>query len=99
MHKLAVKLDSIERRKRSTGVLHIAAGFFLLLKTGDYVALLQYQHFWLALPFFIVALVSLLYGFLKKLYDPQARLNRWVRLVQVCAFALLAIDFIAFGKT
>src|SRR5438309_10714773 len=99
MHKLAVKLHDIERRKRTTGILHITAGFYLLLKTVDYFGLQHYAHFLSVLPFFIASLISLLYGFLKKFRDPQARLNRWVRLMQVCAFTVLAIEFSVFGKT
>src|SRR6059058_5776174 len=99
MHKLAVKLHDIERRKRTTGILHIAAGFYLLLKTVDYSGLQQYAHFLNVLPFFIMSFLSLLYGVLKKVRDPHARLNRWVRLMQVCAFTVLAIEFSAFGKT
>ena len=99
MHKLPVKLHDIERRKRTTGVLHIAAGFFLLLKSFDYYSLQHFMHFLNLLPFFIAALLSLLYGFLKKKHDPQTRLNRWVRLMQVCAFTILGIDFITFNKT
>lgn len=96
MHKLSVNLDGIERRKRTTGVLHIAAGFYLLLKSVDYFGLEQYQYFWKVLPFFVAALASLLYGFLKKKWDPQTRWNQWVRLMQVCAFGLLAIRFLPF---
>jgi len=99
MHKLAVKLYGIERLKRTTGVLHIAAGLYLLLKSVDYLGQLHYQNFLAVLPFFVAALLSILYGFLKKFHDPHSRLNRWVRLMQVCAFAILAINFISFGQT
>lgn len=99
MHKLAVKLHDIERRKRTTGVLHIAAGFYLFLQTVDYFSLQEYEHLFSLLPFFLTALLSVLYGILKKRHDRQARLNRWVRLAQVCAFTILAIDFVAFKQT
>lgn len=99
MHKLAVKLHDIERRKRTTGLLHIAAGFYLLLTSLDYWMVQPDRVFLNTVPFFIVALLSLLYGVLKKFHDPQAKLNRWVRLMQVCAFTVLAMDFIPVGKT
>lgn len=98
MHRLAVKLEGIERRKRTTGLLHIAAGFFLLLKSLDYFGL-QQPAFQSTLPYFLAAVVSLVYGGFKKLWDPQAKWNRWIRLMQVCAFAVLAINFISFGQT
>lgn len=99
MHKLAVKLEGIERRKRTTGLFHIAAGFFLLLKSLDFFRLHGGGSFLAILPFFAVALLSLGYGVLKKLWDPAARFNRWVRLMQVTAFVVLAIEFVALGDT
>lgn len=99
MYKLAVKLEGIERRKRTTGLLHIAAGCFLLLKIFDFFRLQQEEHRWVLILYFLAALVSLLYGVFKKLRDPAARLNPWIRLMQVCVFVLLAIDFIPFGRT
>jgi hypothetical protein len=98
MHKLAVKLEGIERRKRTTGLLHLAAGFFLLLKSLDYLGLHHVSGILILLPYFFAAVVSLAYGLLKKFLDPQAKYNAWVRLLQVCVFALLAIEFISFGK-
>lgn len=98
MHKLAVKLEGIERRKRTTGLLHIAAGCFLLLKSFDLLRLQRVVHtetlIWLA-----AGLISLLYGVLKKFVDPLARRNRWVRLLQVVAFTMLAIGFGSYAKS
>lgn len=99
MHKLAVKLEGIERRRRTTGLLHIAAGCYLLVKSFDYAGLQQQEGNVTILLFFAAALVSLIYGVLKKKRDPQARLNPWIRLMQVCVFTWLAIDFISFGRT
>lgn len=98
MHKLAVKLDDIERRRRTTGLLHAAVGCYLLIKSFDYLNVLQGKNGWVAVPFFIAAFLSLVYGVLKKLRDPNARLNPWMRLIQVVVFTLLAIDFIPFGR-
>lgn len=99
MHKLPVKLEGIERRKRTTGLLHIAAGFFLLLKSLDYFGMQPVKSLTSLLPFFGAAVVSLLYGVLKKFYDPAARFNAWVRLLQVAVFAILAIEFVPSGET
>ena len=99
MHKLAVKLEGIERRKRTTGLLHILAGCFLLLKAFDYWRLQQAGNRWMKALYFSAALLSILYGLLKKLKDPAARYNRWVRLLQVYLFTSLAIAFISFGRT
>jgi hypothetical protein len=99
MHKLAVKLEGIERRKRTTGLLHVAAAFFLLLKSLDYLGLQHVPDILILLPYFFATVASLVYGLLKKFLDPQAKYNAWVRLLQVCVFTLLALDFIPFGKT
>lgn len=98
MHKLAVKLDGIERRKRTTGLLHIAAGFFLLLKSLDYFKLHQYENIEDVWPFFVAAALSLLYGVFKKLWDPHAKRNPWIRLMQVCIFTILAFNFIPYEQ-
>ncbi len=97
MHKLAVKLEGIERRKRTTGLLHVAAGSFLLLQTFDFLRL-SGAAFIALLPFFAAALACIAYGLLKKRYDPAAKYNAWLRLLEVCLFALLAISFIPLGK-
>lgn len=98
MYKLAVKLDGIERRKRTTGLLHIAAGFFLLLQSVDYFTSQHHRNFKSVALFFAAAAISLLYGVLKKFWDPQAKANAWVRLMQVCVFAVLALDYIGLEK-
>jgi len=96
MFKLAVKLEGIERRKRTTSWLHAAAGFYLLVKSFDYFRLQHGQHLLWVWLYVAAGFVSLLYGVLKKLRDPNARFNPAIRLLQVCVFTLLAIDFIPF---
>lgn len=98
MLSLAVKLDNIERRKRSTGLLHIGAGCYLLAKGVDYLVFFNYRVFEVLLPVFAVVLVSLAYGFMKKSFDPAARYNHWVRLAQVGAFAVLGLLFANTGR-
>lgn len=96
MYKLPVKLDGIERRKRSTGVLHIVAGLFLLLKSADYF--LKTRSF-VVIFFLLAAVLSVVYGILKKRIDGGAQYNRWVRLVQVLTFTLLSFQFAALRDT
>ncbi len=98
MHSLAVKLDGIERRKRSTGLLHIAAGCFLLAKGVDYLFYFNYQRIGMAVPVFAAVIISLAYGFFKRKLDPAARHNHWVRLLQVGLFTILGINFINLGR-
>jgi small-conductance mechanosensitive channel len=92
MFKISVKLEGIERRKRSTGLLHIVAGFFLVLSTGSYYSHTSGASLNLMVPVYIVALISLGYGALRKKLDPPARYNHWIRVLQFLTFAFLAIS-------
>ena len=93
MFKISVKLEGIERRKRSTGLLHIVAGFFLVLSTGSYYSNNFNANTELMIPVYAVAMISLAYGGLRKKLDPAARYNHWVRVLQFLTFSALAISF------
>jgi hypothetical protein len=97
MYKLPVKIDGIERRKRSTGLLHIVAGFFLIVNAGTYNQKMNFDNISIVLPFYGVAAISLLYGFFRKRFDPMANYNHWVRLLQFLSFAMLTLLFIDFS--
>lgn len=99
MLSIPVKIEGIERRKRSTGLLHIVAGFFLIANAGTYNELTNYGHVLAVIPIYLVALISLFYGFLRKRTDPNARYNHWLRMVQFLVFAVLGILMVNFGKT
>ena len=99
MYSIPVKLDGIERRKRSTGLLHIVAGFFLIANAGTYNKLGGYEQFYSVLPIYLLAVISLIYGFLRKRIDPAAQYNHWVRLSQFLIFSILGILMINYGKT
>lgn len=98
MYKIPVKIDGIERRKRSTGLLHIVAGFFLIANAGTYFRQMNFENFGLVLPFYLVAAASLFYGFFRKRFDPSVLFNHWVRLLQFLSFSALAIVFLNFSK-
>ena len=98
MYKIPVKIEGIERRKRSTGLLHIVAGFFLIANAGTYFQKMNFEKLGLVLPFYAIAALSLLYGFFRKRFDPMANYNHWVRMVQFLSFALLTILFIDFSN-
>jgi hypothetical protein len=91
MYSITIKTEGIERRRKSIGILHIIAGFFLLLNAGEYSRQMNYQTFWPVLPFYFTALVSLGYGVFRKRLDPAARFNHWVRMLQVLVFISLAV--------
>jgi hypothetical protein len=99
MHNIPVKIEGIERRKRSTGLLHIVAGFFLIANAGTYNELMNYEQIGLVLPIYAIALVSIIYGFMRKKLDPKAIYNHWVRMVEFLVFAVLGVIMISWGKT
>jgi hypothetical protein len=94
MFNVPVRLDGIERRKRSTGLLHVVAGFFLIVSTGMYFGQKRNTELAPVLAVYGVAIVSLAYGFGRKKWDPAARYNHWVRLLQFLTFALLFITLL-----
>lgn len=91
MYSIPIKIEGIERRKKGTGLLHIAAGLFLIANAGAYYKQQQYQNFFLVLPIYLVAILSLTYGFFRKKIDPAAKFNHWVRMLQFLMFAVLGI--------
>jgi hypothetical protein len=94
MYKVAVKIEGIERRKKSTGVLHILAALFLITATGTLVKYEAYSSYTQVVLLYAAALLSLTYGLFRKRIDPVAKQNHWVRLAQFVAFAVIGISLI-----
>jgi len=99
MYTIAVKIEGVEKRKRSAGLLHIVVGFFLIAKGADYYRYLGYKNFLPVLPFYALAIISLVYGFLRKRIDPEAKYNFRIRLLQVVSFLILGILLMDIGKS
>lgn len=97
MFSIAVKIDGIESRKRSAGLLHIVIGFFLIAKGADYFRYLKYHNFLFVLPILLIASFSLFYGFFRKKTDPTASLNFTLRLLQFLTFLVLGILMTHYG--
>jgi hypothetical protein len=98
MFSIAVKIDGIESRKRSAGLLHIVIGFFLIAKGADYFRYLKYHNFFLIVPILLIASFSLFYGFFRKKTDPTASLNFILRLLQFLTFLVLGILMTHYGN-
>lgn len=94
MYKIAVKIEGIERRKKSTGVLHILAGLFLLIATGTLVKYEAFSGYTQVFLLYGAAATSLIYGLFRKRIDPIAKQNHWIRLIQFVAFAVIGISLI-----
>ena len=99
MYSILIKIDSIEKRKRSAALLHLLIGFFLITKAADYYRITGYRNFLPVLPVYIVAAVSLAYGFFRKRIDFSARYNMGLRLVQGLTFAVLGILVTGQGRS
>lgn len=89
----------MERRKRSTRLVHIVSGFYLLAIAANYFIQLEYRHLTNVLPFLLVAIASLLYGFYFKKWGAAARYNQWVRMGQSITFFILSFIFFSLNRT
>ncbi len=98
MYNIPVKIEGIEKRKRSTGILHVIAGLYLITIAGDFYKHLNYQDFFKVLPVYLVSAISIAYGFLRKRIDNVAHYNPWVRMLQFVTFTILAIVFTNFAR-
>ena len=58
MYTVAVKIEGLERRRRSTGLVHVIIGFFLLIKSLDLYKYLGEKSITPILLFVIVAVVQ-----------------------------------------
>lgn len=91
MHRIAIKIDGIERRKKSTGLFHIVAGLFLLVNAAGYFKESQYENFLTLLPVFLVGTGSVIYGLFRNRIDPKANFNHLVRAAQFLMFFILGV--------
>lgn len=97
MYSVTVKIEGIESRRRSAGILHIVNGFFLVAKAADLYRLQEYRGFLPVLPVLLIAASSLFYGFFRKKTDPFAKYNYLLRLLQVIVFTYLGFIFLEIG--
>jgi hypothetical protein len=96
MYSIAVKIDDFEKRKRSSALLHLAIGLFLLIKSADYYKYVQYKNFLPVAPGLIVASLSLFYGLFRKKLDVSGSANLWLRCFQLLSY--LVLGFLLIGK-
>ena len=99
MYSVLVKIEGIESKRRSAGLLHIVMGFFLLLKGADYYKLLEYKNFIPVIPVLLIASISLFYGFFRRKLDRSAQYNFWLRMIQVITFTYLGFLMLGVGRT
>lgn len=89
MFTVAVKIDGIENRRRSSKMLHLLIGFFLLARAAQLYSLFNYDRFLVILPFLLTAAVSIFYGFFRRKMDGAGKYNGALRLLQAFSFLIL----------
>jgi hypothetical protein len=99
MFSVTVKIEDIEKRRRSAGLLHILIGFFIIAKGADHYKYLDYLNIVPVLPVFAIGIISLIYGFFRRKFDLSAKYNYWLRLAQVVCFSFLGIVFMNLGRS
>ena len=99
MYTVAVKIEGMDKRRRSTGLIHVIMGFYLLIKTLDLYKYLEEKAITPILLFAIVAVVSLVYGFFRRRLDITAKHNAGLRLLQTIAFLSFGALMYRVGNT
>jgi len=98
MYTVAVKIDGIENRRRSAGLLHVLIGFFMIFHASNYYHITDYKNFWPVAFTLLVASFSLFYGFFRRKIDLSAKYNFWLRVIQFASFLFLGILMINAGS-
>lgn len=95
MFKVPVKLESIEKRKKGAGVLHVIAGLFLAIKLNEVLAAENnFNLIFLSVLIILVSISSIAYGMVRKKIDPATKYNSLIRLLQFIGFISVGIFLI-----
>lgn len=98
MYSITVKIEGVESRRRSAGLLHIVIGFFLIFNASNYYRFTNYKNIWPVGLILLVASISLFYGFFRRKMDLSAHYNYWLRLIQVISFTVLGFLMLGTGR-
>ena len=99
MYTVAVKIEGMDRRRRSTSLVHAILGFFLLLKSFDLYHYLEDRSVVPALPFLAIGVVSLFYAFFRTKVDISAKHNAGLRLLQTVTFFSFGFLMFRIGRS
>jgi len=89
----------MDRRRRSTSLVHAILGFFLLMKSVDLYHYIQNRSLVPAIPFLAVGIVSLVYAFFRTRIDITAKHNAALRLLQTVSFFSFGFVMLRVGHT
>lgn len=99
MYTVAVKIEGLEKRRRSTTLVHAIIGFFLLIKCFDLYKYMVEKSLVPILPFLTVAAASIFYGFFRKRFDAPAKHNAAMRFLQTVTFLTFGVLMYRLDKT
>jgi hypothetical protein len=89
----------MERRRRSTSLVHAIIGFFLLIKSFDLYHYLDGRSLLPLLPFLAVSVASLFYAFFRSRVDVTAKHNAGLRLLQTITFFSFGFLMFRIGRS
>jgi hypothetical protein len=92
MHNIPVKIERIEKQRKSNGLLHTIAGFYLLVTAVTSLDAMKNAILYM-LPVLFCGLFSLAYGLFKKKFTDHLSLNKMLRIAQGVCFLSLGILF------
>ena len=99
MYTIAVKIEGMDRRRRSTSLVHAIIGFFLLIKSFDLYNYLDGSSLVPLVPFLLVGGLSLFYAFFRNRVDITAKHNAGLRLLQTVTFFSFGFLMLRLGKS
>lgn len=99
MYTIAVKIEGMDKRRRSTSLVHAIIGFFLLIKSFDLYNYLEGRSIVPLLPFLLIGMVSLFYAFFRNRVDITARHNAGLRLLQTVTFFSFGFLMMRIGRS
>lgn len=98
MIKISVQIPDFDKCRRGIGLLHLAAGLFMVASIRNVYALSSHNSNLFSLPLIIVAIFSVAYGALRKRWDKTAKYNFGLRLLQFFIFISYTVAFILSGN-
>lgn len=98
MYSITVKIEGIESRRRSAGLLHIVTGFFMIVNASNYYRFTDYRNLFPVALILLLASISLFYGFFRRRMDLSAHYNFWLRLAQTIAFIVLGFLMMSINR-